>query len=375
MFCTYCGKPNEDDAAFCVYCGKPIGEDDAQEAPSAGYAVQQTAKMQAQAPAQIPARPAGGYSSQPQAYSRTSNGTAGKNSRTAIIVIAIVAVVAVIAAIAVFALGLGGNLNAGPSNPQQVNASANSSTTETHKIVFEASGAQTTYGQTEAKAGDTIVSPTDPVKSGYDFGGWYRDSDYRSAVEFPYTVSDADPATIIFYAKWNEQASVGSGSTGGTAYTDFVFPDSSDRYLRRSELNGMSKFWAQRAINEIYARHGYIFQKNEEERAYFESRSWYQGYETNQDKVKAQFNDYEKANEKLLSEYRDDLIAAYEAEGDAVRMNAAIVWDECGWTNYYPSDNYAFMHKVRTNASSIIVMRLADVRKRSFNGDPPTQLE
>ena len=56
-----------------------------------------------------------------------------------------------------------------------------------------------------------------------------------------------------------------------------------------------------------------------------------------------------------------DIIAAYEAEGDQVRMNASIVWDSCGWSNYYPSDNYAFMNKVRTNASSIIVMRLGEI--------------
>ena len=56
-----------------------------------------------------------------------------------------------------------------------------------------------------------------------------------------------------------------------------------------------------------------------------------------------------------------DLIAAYDAEGDEVRKNTSIVWDSCGWSNYYPSDNYAFMHKVRTNASSIIIMRLGEI--------------
>lgn len=56
-----------------------------------------------------------------------------------------------------------------------------------------------------------------------------------------------------------------------------------------------------------------------------------------------------------------DLIAAYEAEGDTERMNASIIWDECSWSNYYPSDNYAFMHKCPTNATSIILMRLGEI--------------
>lgn len=56
-----------------------------------------------------------------------------------------------------------------------------------------------------------------------------------------------------------------------------------------------------------------------------------------------------------------DLIAAYEEAGDTERMNASIIWDECTWSNYYPRDNYAFMHKCPTNASSIILMRLGEI--------------
>ena len=56
-----------------------------------------------------------------------------------------------------------------------------------------------------------------------------------------------------------------------------------------------------------------------------------------------------------------DLIKAYQDEGDEIRMNASIVWDECTWSNYYGSDNYAFMHKMPTNVSSILVMRLAEI--------------
>ena len=56
-----------------------------------------------------------------------------------------------------------------------------------------------------------------------------------------------------------------------------------------------------------------------------------------------------------------NLIKAYQDEGDEVRMNASIIWDKCTWSNYYDSDNYAFMHKMPTNVSSILVMRLAEI--------------
>jgi len=56
-----------------------------------------------------------------------------------------------------------------------------------------------------------------------------------------------------------------------------------------------------------------------------------------------------------------NLIKAYQDEGDTERLNASVIWDSCGWSNYYDSENYAFMHKMPTNVSSILVMRLAEI--------------
>lgn len=56
-----------------------------------------------------------------------------------------------------------------------------------------------------------------------------------------------------------------------------------------------------------------------------------------------------------------DLIAAYDREGDTERKNASIIYDECAWSNYYPAEKYAFMHKCPTNATSTILMRLGEV--------------
>lgn len=56
-----------------------------------------------------------------------------------------------------------------------------------------------------------------------------------------------------------------------------------------------------------------------------------------------------------------DLIAAYDKEGDTERKNGCIVFDECIWSDYYPNTQYAFMHKVPTNATSIILMRLGEI--------------
>lgn len=57
-----------------------------------------------------------------------------------------------------------------------------------------------------------------------------------------------------------------------------------------------------------------------------------------------------------------NLTKAYDAEGDTARKNAAVIYDECGWSYHYPSDNYAFMHKFPTNVTPVYVMRLADIK-------------
>lgn len=55
-----------------------------------------------------------------------------------------------------------------------------------------------------------------------------------------------------------------------------------------------------------------------------------------------------------------DLIAAFESEGDVIRMNSSIVWYSCTWSKYYPADNYPFMFKSRSRYSSWIKFRYAD---------------
>lgn len=56
-----------------------------------------------------------------------------------------------------------------------------------------------------------------------------------------------------------------------------------------------------------------------------------------------------------------DLIAAFKAENDNIRMNESIVFYQTSWSNYYPSSNYPFMYKMRSAVNSIIKIRLADI--------------
>jgi len=96
----------------------------------------------------------------------------------------------------------------------------------------------------------------------------------------------------------NAIAAAGENSSNGQ-----LFPDSSSRYLTTADCAGLSANDAQMAINEIYARHGYIFQTASIQQ-YFEQFDWYNGTTSNMNAVTASFNSYESANVNLLSQYK-----------------------------------------------------------------------
>lgn len=57
---------------------------------------------------------------------------------------------------------------------------------------------------------------------------------------------------------------------------EYVLPDSAKRKLKKSDLKGLSKEELRIARNEIYARHGRMFDDKKLQK-YFDSQSWYEG--------------------------------------------------------------------------------------------------
>ena len=131
------------------------------------------------------------------------------------------------------------------------------------------------------------------------------------AAQLPTAAATLPPAT----EKPAETAAPTEGATqsGSPATTapapsgSFIFPDSSARYLTDSEIaatlgamsgSPVSDSFAQDAINEIYARNGYVF-RTPSISAYYQSQSWYHP-DTNYD---GSLNAYEQANIGMLSRY------------------------------------------------------------------------
>ena len=69
---------------------------------------------------------------------------------------------------------------------------------------------------------------------------------------------------------------VEENSDSGKASGGQIFPDSSTRSLSDEEINSLSADQLQQAINEIWARNGYIF-KSDYWNDYYSQFDWYHG--------------------------------------------------------------------------------------------------
>jgi len=87
---------------------------------------------------------------------------------------------------------------------------------------------------------------------------------------------------------------------------EYLLPESDVRYLTEEEVRSLDPFWLPYARNEIFARHGYIF-NNPDYQYYFESQSWYYGYVSADDfQAEAVFNEYEISNLDLIKRIENE---------------------------------------------------------------------
>lgn len=130
------------------------------------------------------------------------------------------------------------------------------------------------------------------------------DTYYDGEYEFSYT-SDA---SVNYSGGSLQEESVSSDTAAGEdgKYSGFVFPDSDTVLLTDERISETvtDAETCRRAINEIYARHGYQFtqQGNID---FFNQYDWYRDMtkESDMEKVSAAFSSTEKANSEKLQQY------------------------------------------------------------------------
>ncbi len=132
----------------------------------------------------------------------------------------------------------------------------------------------------------------------------------------------------------------------------FIFPDSDKEQLSQQEVERLSDSELSYAINELYARHGYIFRASEI-REHFEQFSWYTPeIPADEFSTATSFNQTEKYNLNLLVYERDSrpdyenesetwVYATLASSGDK-SVEALVLrelTDNGGWSKYFDGTN------------------------------------
>ena len=94
---------------------------------------------------------------------------------------------------------------------------------------------------------------------------------------------------------------VKSGVNTNPGTSEYMFA-SDKKILSQSDLSKLTQAETRLLLNELYARHGYIFQ-TQEYSDYFSKKTWYTPRYTSQSDAEAQFNDTERQNKNIISEY------------------------------------------------------------------------
>ena len=100
--------------------------------------------------------------------------------------------------------------NDAPVDPQPVSGSSSGNMNNAYRVLFN-DGSTTLSVQTDLSSGDKLTEPATPVKDGYTFAGWYKDSACTQGWDFETGIS----GDMTLYAKWTAAGS--SGETEATA--------------------------------------------------------------------------------------------------------------------------------------------------------------
>lgn len=135
-----------------------------------------------------------------------------------------------------------------------------------------------------------------------DYGDYEYDQTYAASAAVNYVSPTAPPTA----AAPTTAAGASMPADPGSLYAGFIFPNSNTVLLTEADISAYanSQELCQRAINEIYARYGYQFTK-QENLDFFNQYAWYVGMSktSDMDAISRSLNEVEKANVQLLQNY------------------------------------------------------------------------
>lgn len=101
---------------------------------------------------------------------------------------------------------------------------------DTLNVTWSSNGGSSVSGTTTVTGGTIASAPTNPTKSGYNFGGWFEESGLNTQAIFPNYVHGKG-ANFTLYAKWNAATftityKAGANGTGADLTQTFVYGNS-----------------------------------------------------------------------------------------------------------------------------------------------------
>lgn len=254
MFCRKCGKEIKDGARFCPYCGQRV-EGPKTEGPSAERPAVQSPAAESVEPVE---------SAEPVRKPGVSKGL------IAAITGGILVAAAVVSVFVFFPDGFGKDTK---NSGQEHHAAAS--------VEEPPSEAE------ETKQTEEPLSKAEETKSTEEAVSEANEPDTSE------TLSAETPPPVP------EQSS-------GAEISEFILPESNIRYMTYNDLQGLDADTLRIAKNEIYARHGRLFQSEDLSR-YFNSKSWYKGTVSPDSFSDSVFNDYEKGNISLIIAFQEGI--------------------------------------------------------------------
>ena len=120
-------------------------------------------------------------------------------------------------------------------------------------------------------------------------------SELLAGVNSGYATEESTEFSVDSDSEYNMEEEETSSKDG-----DYILEGSDSRYITEKEVENLSEAERRLAKNEIYARHGRMFDSADLQ-DYFESKSWYKGTVKPSDFDESVLNKYEKANIDLIS--------------------------------------------------------------------------
>lgn len=252
MFCNECGTQLSDNALFCPNCGKKMTNNDVSVNEAYLHPPQKTVTV-------------------------TPAGVADISSPKKKPIMAIT-----IGGILIFAAAIGIFL-----------------------IVGKQTKEKSSFSETEATVVENSISKENPLDNNINTENPSADDVYAETVPEQTSNetldSDLDEKNLEGSIEYDNEPI----STNTDENAEYILPESDSKYLQMSDLEGMTADDCRMARNELFARHGRLF-NDEELQAYFNSKNWYKGTIEPNDFSDDMFNKYELANRDLIIKFEEE---------------------------------------------------------------------